>query len=155
MPLKRPAQRAKNTYQQPKTQPQTNPKPTKNHHPPHNTTQKQTNQKNCNTDGIRKAITAGFFYHVARLQRDGSYRTVKQPTAVHMHPSSSLREALPKWVVYHELVLTSKEFMRTVSEVKPEWLVEIAPHYYSRKDVADDGKKLPKGKGRAALGGDG
>jgi pre-mRNA-splicing factor ATP-dependent RNA helicase DHX16 len=31
-----------------------------------------------------------------------------------MHPASSLREALPRWVVYHELVLTSREFMRTV-----------------------------------------
>jgi hypothetical protein len=30
--------------------------------------------------------------------------------------------------------------------------VEIAPHYYSRKDIADDGKKLPKGKGKAAEG---
>ncbi|GBF92309.1 pre-mRNA-splicing factor ATP-dependent RNA helicase [Raphidocelis subcapitata] len=103
-----------------------------------------------NTDGIKKSVAAGFFYHTARLQRDGSYRTVKAPTTVHIHPSSSLREALPKWVVYHELVLTSKEFMRTVSEIKADWLVELAPHYYSRKDIADDGKKLPKGKGRAA-----
>ena len=137
------------------THPHTQPtnQPTKQNKTKQNKT-KQKNQKTTHTqkqDGIRKAVTAGFFYHVARLQRDGSYRTIKQPTAVHMHPSSSLREALPKWVVYHELVLTSKEFMRTVSEVKPEWLVEIAPHYYSRKDVADDGKKLPKGKGRAAL----
>jgi HrpA-like RNA helicase len=101
-------------------------------------------------DGIKKAIAAGYFYHTARLQRDGSYRTVKNPTTVHLHPSSSLREALPKWVVYHELVLTSKEFMRVISEIKADWLVELAPHMYSRKDIADDGKKLPKGKGRAA-----
>ena len=33
---------------------------------------------------------------------------------VHIHPGSSLVEVLPRWVVYHELVLTSKEFMRTV-----------------------------------------
>jgi pre-mRNA-splicing factor ATP-dependent RNA helicase DHX16 len=59
-------------------------------------------------------MAAGFFYHCARLQKDGSYRTVKNPTTVHIHPSSSLREALPRWVVYHELVLTSKQFMRTV-----------------------------------------
>ncbi|KAI8467813.1 MAG: P-loop containing nucleoside triphosphate hydrolase protein [Monoraphidium minutum] len=104
----------------------------------------------ANVDGIKKSIAAGYFYHTSRLQRDGSYRTVKNPTTVHIHPSSSLREALPKWVVYHELVLTSKEFMRTISEIKPDWLVEIAPHYYSRKDIADDGKKLPKGKGKAA-----
>ncbi len=53
--------------------------------------------------------------------------------------------------MYHELVLTSKEFMRTVSEITPAWLVEIAPHYYRRNDIQDDGKKLPKGKGRAAI----
>lgn len=37
-----------------------------------------------------------------------------------------------------------------MSEIKPEWLVEVAPHYYSKKDIADDAKKLPKGKGRSA-----
>lgn len=37
-----------------------------------------------------------------------------------------------------------------MSEIKPEWLVEIAPHYYSKKDIADEGKKMPKGKGRSA-----
>jgi pre-mRNA-splicing factor ATP-dependent RNA helicase DHX16 len=30
-------------------------------------------------DGVRKAVTAGFFYHTANLQRNGSYRTVKNP----------------------------------------------------------------------------
>jgi len=30
-----------------------------------------------------------------------------------------------------------------VSEIKPEWLVEIAPHYYSKKDIADD-ERNPK-----------
>jgi pre-mRNA-splicing factor ATP-dependent RNA helicase DHX16 len=67
-------------------------------------------------DAIRKSIAAGYFYHCARLQKDGSYRTVKNSTAVAIHPGSSLsKEVLPRWVIYHELVLTSKEFMRTVS----------------------------------------
>jgi hypothetical protein len=42
--------------------------------------------------GIKKSIAAGFFYHTARLQKDGSYKTVKNPQTVHIHPSSSLRE---------------------------------------------------------------
>jgi hypothetical protein len=42
---------------------------------------------------------------------------------------------------------------RQVSEIKPDWLVEIAPHYYSAKDIRDDGKKMPKGRGRSAAGG--
>lgn len=53
-------------------------------------------------------------------------------------------------MVYHELVLTTKEYMRQVSELKPEWLVEIAPHYYQLKDVEDlASKKMPRGEGRA------
>ncbi|CAD7699242.1 unnamed protein product [Ostreobium quekettii] len=105
-----------------------------------------------NHDAIRKAVTAGFFYHAAQLQKDGSYKTVKNRQTVHLHPSSGLREVLPRWVVYHELVLTSKEYVRGVSEIKPEWLVEIAPHYYDKKDVRDEaGKKMPKGKGRASM----
>ncbi|KAF5840651.1 P-loop containing nucleoside triphosphate hydrolase protein [Dunaliella salina] len=104
-----------------------------------------------NLDGIKKAIAAGFFYNTARLQKDGSYKTVKHPQTVHIHPSSSLSQVLPRWVVYHELVLTSKEYMRVVSEIKSEWLVEIAPHFYSKKDILEDGRKLPKVKGRAGM----
>ncbi len=212
----------------------------------------------CVRTGIKKSIAAGFFYNTARLQKDGSYKTVKNPQTVHIHPSSSLKEVrarhicththayvyrhtdpgvtqamrspacsesescivrycvrwllcrhaaqvLPRWVVYQELVMTSKEYMRIVSEIKPDWLVEIAPHcewtppththtpapgprtpqlptelsvcevrclfgtsscvycvcvhvcvcvcvcaVYSKKDIQDEGKKLPKGKGRAA-----
>ncbi|NXS75784.1 DHX16 helicase, partial [Pandion haliaetus] len=60
---------------------------------------------------VRKAITAGFFYHTARLTR-GGYRTVKHQQTVFIHPNSSLFEEQPRWVLYHELVFTTKEFMR-------------------------------------------
>lgn len=101
-------------------------------------------------EAIKKAITSGFFPHSARLQKNGTYRTVKHPQTVHIHPSSGLAQVLPRWVIYHELVLTTKEYMRQVTELKPEWLVEIAPHYYQMKDVEDTGsKKMPRGEGRA------
>ncbi|KAI3839551.1 hypothetical protein MKX03_028571 [Papaver bracteatum] len=94
---------------------------------------------------VKKAITSCFFHHSARLQKNGSYRTVKNPQTVHIHPSSGLAK-----VIYHELVMTTKEYMRQVTELKPEWLVEIAPHYYQLKDVEDVGtKKMPRGEGRA------
>ena len=58
----------------------------------------------------------------------------------------------PRWIVYHELVLTSKEYARTVTEIRPDWLLEIAPHMYSSKDIAADlNKKMPKSQGRAAM----
>ncbi|PKU88031.1 putative pre-mRNA-splicing factor ATP-dependent RNA helicase [Dendrobium catenatum] len=73
-----------------------------------------------NLDAIKKAITSGFFHHAARLQKTGAYRTVKNPQTVHIHPSSGLAQAkLPRWVIYHEFVLTTKEYMRQVTELKP------------------------------------
>ncbi|KAJ4802065.1 RNA helicase-like [Rhynchospora pubera] len=103
-------------------------------------------------DTIKKAITSGFFHHAAKLQKNGSYRTLKNPQTVYIHPSSGLAQVHPRWVVYHELVLTTKEYMRQVTELKPDWLVEIAPHYYQLKDVDDPTtKKMPRGQGKSAL----
>ncbi|KAL2221464.1 putative mRNA splicing factor RNA helicase [Thermoascus aurantiacus ATCC 26904] len=102
---------------------------------------------------IQKAITAGFFPNAARLQRGGdSYRTVKNNQTVYIHPSSTLFEQNPKWVIYYELVLTSKEYMRNTMPLQPEWLVEVAPHYHKKKDLENlglDNKKVPKGQGAA------
>lgn len=33
-------------------------------------------------------------------------------------------ESKPRWVIYYELVLTSKEYMRQVMEIQPNWLLE-------------------------------
>lgn len=100
-----------------------------------------------NIEPIQKAITAGFFPNAARLNKDGSsYRTVKNNLTVHLHPSGVLLESRPKWVIYYELVLTSKEFMRSVMPLKPEWLTESAPHYYKGDEIEKLGvdKKLAK-----------
>ncbi|GAM82035.1 hypothetical protein ANO11243_000140 [Dothideomycetidae sp. 11243] len=103
-----------------------------------------------NLPPIQKALAAGFFPNAARLQRSGdSYRTVKNNMTVHLHPSSVLLESKPKWVIFYELVLTSKEFMRSCMPLQPEWLTEVAPHYYSQQSIEALGvdKKMPKGKG--------
>ncbi|XP_023802338.1 putative pre-mRNA-splicing factor ATP-dependent RNA helicase DHX16, partial [Cyanistes caeruleus] len=101
-----------------------------------------------------QAITAGFFYHTARLAR-GGYRTVKHQQPVFIHPNSALFSLQPRWVLYHELVCTSKEFMRQVMEIDSSWLLEVAPHYYQAKELEDgSGRKMPKktGKTREELG---
>ncbi|XP_015268330.1 PREDICTED: putative pre-mRNA-splicing factor ATP-dependent RNA helicase DHX16 [Gekko japonicus] len=103
---------------------------------------------------VRKAITAGFFYHTSRLTRSG-YKTVKHQQTVFVHPNSSLFEEQPRWLIYHELVFTTKEFMRQVIEIDSTWLLEVAPHYYKAKELEDAStKKLPKkvGKTREELG---
>ncbi|KAK2715119.1 pre-mRNA-splicing factor ATP-dependent RNA helicase DHX16-like [Artemia franciscana] len=101
------------------------------------------------TESIRKSITAGYFYHTARLSK-GGYKTVKHNQPVLVHPNSSLFEDLPRWVIYHELVFTTKEYMRQVIEIENKWLLEVAPHYYKAKDLEDSlSKKMPKEKGKS------
>nr|XP_050863129.1 pre-mRNA-splicing factor ATP-dependent RNA helicase DHX16 isoform X1 [Vespula vulgaris] len=102
------------------------------------------------TVNIRKAITAGYFYHVARLSKGGHYKTAKHNQTVSIHPNSSLFQELPRWLLYHELVFTTKEFMRQVTEIESKWLLEVAPHYYKPKELEDStNKKMPKVAGRA------
>ena len=50
-----------------------------------------------------------------------------------IHPNSSLFEDLPRWVIYHELVFTTKEYMRNTIEIENKWLLEVAPHYYKAR----------------------
>eukprot|EP00971_Amphidinium_carterae_P301736 5994479-Amphidinium_carterae.1 len=102
-------------------------------------------------DGIRKSILSGYFYNCARLRKDGTYVTTKHPHTVEIHPTSALFGQTVKFVCYHELVLTTKEYMRGVIEVKPEWILEAAPHYYSTKDLDFKGK-MPKTIGAAGAG---
>uniref|UniRef100_A0A7S0UT96 RNA helicase n=1 Tax=Polytomella parva TaxID=51329 RepID=A0A7S0UT96_9CHLO len=78
---------------------------------------------------IRKAITSGFFMQVAYLQRTGQYMTVKDNQVVALHPSTGL-QSKPQWVLFHEFVLTTKNYIRTCINVNGEWLLELAEHYF-------------------------
>ncbi|XP_072176721.1 pre-mRNA-splicing factor ATP-dependent RNA helicase DHX16-like [Diadema setosum] len=101
----------------------------------------------CGMDNvaIRKAVTAGFFYHTARFGKGGQYKTVKHQQTVMVHPNSSLFEEQPRWLIYHELVFTTKEYMRQVIEIENSWLLEVAPHYYKAKELEDaSSRKMPK-----------
>uniref|UniRef100_A0A8C7YYZ1 ATP-dependent RNA helicase DHX15 n=1 Tax=Oryzias sinensis TaxID=183150 RepID=A0A8C7YYZ1_9TELE len=78
---------------------------------------------------IRRALVTGFFMQVAHLERTGHYLTVKDNQVVQLHPSTVL-DHKPEWVLYNEFVLTTKNYIRTCTDVKPEWLMRIAPQYY-------------------------
>lgn len=103
---------------------------------------------------ILKSFTSGFFYNACRLQKNGNYRTMKNPHTIQLHPSSCLArsEIRPRWLIYHELVFTSKEYMRQVFDIEGRWLFEVAPHYYGEEDVEDISKrKMPKVVGKSGV----
>nr|KYP49486.1 putative pre-mRNA-splicing factor ATP-dependent RNA helicase [Cajanus cajan] len=73
---------------------------------------------------VRKAITAGFFFHAARKD-----------------PQEALFQRQPDWVIYHELVMTTKEYMREVTVIDPKWLVELAPRFFKVADPTKMSKR--------------
>jgi ATP-dependent RNA helicase DHX8/PRP22 len=87
-----------------------------------------------NYQKICKAITAGFFANAAKKDPQLGYRTLVDQNPVYIHPSSSLFNKNPEWVLYHELVLTTKEYMRNIMVIDPKWLVELAPSFYKVAD---------------------
>lgn len=45
---------------------------------------------------------------------------------VHLHPSTCL-DHKPEWVIYNEYVLTSRNFIRTVTDVRGDWYLSLPP----------------------------
>lgn len=72
---------------------------------------------------IRRALVAGFFMQVAKKEGSSkTYKTVKDDQSVILHPSTVIQQD-SEWLVYNEFVLTTKNYIRTVTSVKPEWLL--------------------------------
>ena len=46
-----------------------------------------------------------------------------------IHPSTVI-DNKPDWVMYNEFVLTTRNYIRTVTKIEPEWLFDVAPAYF-------------------------
>ncbi|KAJ8678997.1 hypothetical protein QAD02_014784 [Eretmocerus hayati] len=89
-----------------------------------------------NVELILKCITAGLFPHAAYLHFSGVYRTVRGNKDLHIHPNSCLYTLeQPQWVLFGEILQTNKTYMREITVIKPQWLVELAPHFYQRTAI--------------------
>lgn len=85
-------------------------------------------------DPILRCIVLGFFANAAKFHYSGFYRTIRDDYELHIHPTSVLYgEKEPQWVVYNEIIQTSKYFMRDVTAIESSWLIELAPHFYQQK----------------------
>ena len=92
---------------------------------------------------IKKCLVAAFFMQVAHNQTSGHYLTVKGRQTVALHTNTSLKQK-PEWVLYHEYVMTSANYLRTCTRVRAEWLVEIAPKYYETLTPSETRSQLEK-----------
>jgi HrpA-like RNA helicase len=108
--------------------------------------------QSCGDDreSFLKCVAAGLFLQVASRRKvdveednkkgrsgiivssRGAYRTKVGNENVSIHPTSTMfnRQPAPKCVVYTELVVTKKTYIRGVTQIREEWLQEVAPKFY-------------------------
>lgn len=98
----------------------------------------QMKMVSCGTDWdiIRKCICSGYYHQAAKVKGIGEYINLRTSVTVQLHPTSALYGLgfLPDYVIYHELILTSKEYMSTVTAVDPHWLADLGGVFYSVKE---------------------
>lgn len=87
----------------------------------------------ANTESVRRCLAHGMFVNAAELQPDGTYLALDTHQPVAIHPSSVLFQAKPAYVVFNELLHTSRCYMRDLCLVDADWLLDAAPEYFGRK----------------------
>ncbi|KAJ0311967.1 hypothetical protein COL5a_005428 [Colletotrichum fioriniae] len=86
-------------------------------------------------DVIRKCICSGYYHQAAKYKGSGEYINLRTNLGVQLHPTSALYAGHPPdYVVYHELILTSKVYVSTVTAVDPHWLADLGGVFYSVKE---------------------
>merc|ERR1719456_497741 len=96
----------------------------------------------CGTDWdeVRKAICSGYFHHASKLRGIGEYVNLRTRIPAHLHPTSALYGLgyTPDYIVYHEVMYTTKEYMNTVTAVEPHWLSQMGPMFFTVKETGTD-----------------
>ena len=81
---------------------------------------------------LKRCLLAGGYSRVAQKMPDGVYQTLADRVTVSIHPSSGLLQRKPDWVVFNELVHTTKTYIRDVSVIDASLLAEVVPEAYAR-----------------------
>ncbi|KAM8960068.1 putative ATP-dependent RNA helicase DHX37 [Pelodytes ibericus] len=87
---------------------------------------------------LRQIVMSGLGDHIARRISSeelldekwrNAYKTPLLEDPVFIHPSSTMFRQLPEFVVYQEIVETTKMYMKGVSSIEAEWIPALLPQY--------------------------
>ncbi|XP_054738304.1 probable ATP-dependent RNA helicase DHX35 [Anastrepha obliqua] len=91
--------------------------------------------KSCqgNVETICKCITSAFFLNAGYLHYTGVYKRIQGGLDLFIHPLSSLYTLpQPQYILFTELVHTTKLYMSNITVIREEWLAELSSHYYCK-----------------------
>uniref|UniRef100_A0A669PK60 RNA helicase n=1 Tax=Phasianus colchicus TaxID=9054 RepID=A0A669PK60_PHACC len=85
------------------------------------------------TELLRRCLCAGYFINVARRSAARTFCTMDgHGSIVYIHPSSTLynQETRLEWIIFHDVTVTSKIYVRTVCPVRYEWVKDLLPRLH-------------------------
>ncbi|XP_077397848.1 putative ATP-dependent RNA helicase DHX40 [Festucalex cinctus] len=100
---------------------------------------------------FRRCLCSGYFTNVARRSVGKVFCTMDgHGSMVHIHPSSSLfeKEMELDWILFHDVLVTSRVYVRTVCPIRYEWVKDLLPKLHevdvyelssvAREEVTDE-----------------
>ncbi|XP_044755800.1 probable ATP-dependent RNA helicase DHX35 [Coccinella septempunctata] len=87
---------------------------------------------------IQRCLVSGLFPNAAYLHHSGVYKTIRGDIDLYINPDSALYTITqPQWVIFCEVLHTKKLYMKDITAIQDEWLLELAPHFYYRTSYRD------------------
>ncbi|XP_026877066.2 probable ATP-dependent RNA helicase DHX40 isoform X1 [Electrophorus electricus] len=100
---------------------------------------------------LRQCLCLGYFTNVARRSVGKAFCTMDgHGSTVHIHPSSSLfgQELQLDWIIFHDVLVTGRVYVRTVCPIRYEWVRDLLPKLHeidvyelssvAREEVTDE-----------------
>ncbi len=85
------------------------------------------NELPADPENLHKALLAGLISHVGRKTERGDYLGTRN-RRFQIHPGSGQAKRRPEWIMSAEIAETTRVYAREVAAIKPEWILEVAPH---------------------------
>ncbi|KAF3847930.1 hypothetical protein F7725_020958 [Dissostichus mawsoni] len=79
---------------------------------------------------FRRCLCSGYFTNVARRSIGKVFCTMDgHGSMVHIHPASSLfdQEGELNWIIFHDVLVTSRMYVRTACPIRYEWVKDLLP----------------------------
>ncbi|XP_046891308.1 probable ATP-dependent RNA helicase DHX40 [Hypomesus transpacificus] len=79
---------------------------------------------------FRRCLCTGYFTNVARRSVGKVFCTMDgHGSMVHIHPASSLfdQEEMLDWIIFHDVLVTSRIYVRTVCPIRYDWVKDLLP----------------------------
>ncbi len=88
---------------------------------------------------VHKCLLLGLIGRIALRQDNGLYRGEREHD-IAIFPGSALFRKAPEWVLFRDVVETTRVFGRTAASIRPEWIEETFPREcnYTYENVAYD-----------------